>query len=50
MIRAKGQELEKAYPLFHFLNRSVLERMLRENEDDLIRYGYTYNDSYRGDQ
>ena len=50
MIRVKGQELEKAYPLFHFLNRSVLERMLRENEDDLIRYGYTYNDSYRGDQ
>ena len=50
MIRQKGKELEKAYPLFHFLNRDILERYLRENEDDLIRYGYTYNDAIKGDQ
>lgn len=47
LIRQKGKELEKAYPLFYFLNQQVLERMLQENEDDLIRYGYTYNDSYK---
>ena len=42
-LRKKGQELSKAYPLFTFVNESVLERILRENEDELIRYGYTYN-------
>ena len=42
-LRQKGQELSKAYPLFTFVNESVLERILRENEDELIRYGYTYN-------
>ncbi len=49
--RLKGQEISKAYPLFSFLNEQVLDRILRENEEELIRYGYTYNQQlYKADQ
>jgi len=50
-LRLKGQEISKAYPLFSFLNEQVLDRILRENEEELIRYGYTYNQQlYKADQ
>ena len=49
-LRKKSQEIIKVYPLFQFLNDEVLERVIRENEDELIQYGYKYKTGYEGSQ